>query len=326
LAVLYSATRSEQTLSERIENALGKWSIPVYAAFGAYYLCAILLPLLDLEKFSHAVFFDTAPTTFYFTVFFLFSAFFSAKGIQSIGRIADLCLFLFLIPFFALIVMSLTETDFSHLLPLFGTDFSQIKLGIRNTSPHFSDVALLLPLLANCRFQSPKHKTNLSHETTKGDKLVLLGYVAGALFTMLFLAVFYAIFSALAPREHYAFSKIAQYFPALEVIGRIDFLFIYLLTIVLFFYTCLPIHYTIGCTAKILKVQRRSWISAVLHIFLFLFVLFCNRFYNTFYGIIAGKLAPVFWVVSDMLPLFLLFLPKPNTPNVKKHKKETAHA
>lgn len=355
IAVLFAATRSEKTLAERIDTALGKWSCILYVLFAIYYVFAALLPILDLEKFVYAAFFDTAPTAFYFATFFLFSAFFAAKGIKSVGRVADLCIFLFLLPFLALIIMSLTETDFSHLLPLFGTKFSSVLRGVRDTSPHFSDVALLLPLIINCRFGEAKHtksaaktarpanadstKNTKSTDNAKGGKPIMLGYAVGATLTLLFFAVFYSIFSSIAPREHYAFSKIAQYFPALEVIGRVDLLFIYLLTVVLFFYTCLPVHYATGCIAKTLHVRRRTWISAVLNFSLFLFALFCNRFYNGFYAVIAGRLAPVFWFIADMLPLLLLFLPKNGKPDLarntpknsarsapKKPKKENANA
>ena len=70
VAVLYTATRSEKTLLQRCEIAFGKRSAIFYLFFAAYYLFAALLPLLDLEKFTYAVFFDTAPTVFYFAAFF----------------------------------------------------------------------------------------------------------------------------------------------------------------------------------------------------------------------------------------------------------------
>ena len=346
IAVLYAATRSEKTLCQRIDAALGKWSILVYLPFAAYYLFAALLPILDLEKFAYAAFFDTAPTTFYFATFFLFSGFFVAKGVKTIGRSADLCLFLFLLPFFALIIMSLTAADFSHLLPFFGTDFSDVLLGVRNTSPHFSDVALLLPLIANCRFSHGEATQKETRSTAGGDtdnakggKPILLGYAVGGVFTLLLLATFYAVYSAIAPREHYAFAKIAQFFPALEIVGRVDLLFVYLLTVALLFYTCLPVHYATGCIAKSLRVTRRTWISAFINFALFLFALFGNRLYDAYYAVISTRLAPVFWFVADMLPLLLLFLPKNGKPDfppdapeknarsaMKTPKKEKKHA
>lgn len=301
LAVLWSATSSERTLRERLESALGKGVFVLYIFYALYFLFSAILPLLDFEKFVYAVFFDTAPTTFSFAFFFFFSAYACTKGIKAVGRSADLCLFLFLFPFLALLIMAFVASDFSHLLPLFGTDFSSAMGGFTRTAPHFSDVALLLPLLINCRFK-------------KGDGVkVVTGYWTGCLFTALFLATFFAVYSSIAPREHYAFSKIAQYFPALSIVGRVDLIFVYLLSVVLLFYTCLPLQYTTGLVARTIGIKRKTWISALLNFSLFLAILFWNKHYDAFYEIIGGKLFPVFWLFSTLLPPFLLFLPK-NSP------------
>ncbi|MBQ9713901.1 MAG: GerAB/ArcD/ProY family transporter [Clostridia bacterium] len=314
LAVLYAATRSNQTLCERLENALGKGVLWIYIPFTAYYLLAGVLPLLDLEKFIYASFYDTAPTAFSFAAFFLFSAYFCTKGIKTLGRFSDLCLLLFLLPFIALIILSFSEADFTHLLPFFNTDFRQSAEAIRYATPHFSDVALLLPLLANCKFEKS--------ETGKDAKKIFIGYAVGALFSLLLFAVFYAVYSSIAPNEHYAFAKIAQYFSALDVLGRIDLLLVYLLTVILFVYTCLPFQYATGLFAKTLGVTRRTWISAILNLALFFFTLYFNRYYNTIYTLISNRLAPVFWLFADILPLFLLLLPLKKTTK----RKESSHA
>ena len=316
LGVLYAVSRSEKPLAERLQTLLGKGAIVLYVLYALYFLFALVLPLFDLEKFVYAAFFDTAPTTFAFFVFFFLSAFIATKGIKAVGRCADLCLFLFLLPFLALILMSLVEADFSHLLPLFGTKFEHVGKAFFRTTPHFSDAILLLPLIANLRYK-------------EGDgKKIMLGYGGGALFTLLFLAVFFSIFSSIAPREHYAFLKIAQYFPALAVVGRIDLVFVYFLSVVLLFYTCLPLHYSVLLTAKTFKTEKRVWIAAAFSLALLIAVFFLNKYYNTIYTLISGKLSPVFLVFADMLPLFCLFLPteKPKPyPTLYKRKKENSH-
>lgn len=297
LGLLYALSLSKKTLAQRLEEKLGKGLIFFYILYALYFLFAAALPLLDLEKFVYAAFFDTAPTTFSFYVFFFLSAFIATKGIKAVGRCADLCLFLFLIPFLALLGMSLVEADFSHLLPLFGTEFSQIGIGFFRTTPHFSDAVLLLPLLMKLEYK-------------EGDgKKIMLGYGAGGVLTLLFLAVFYSIFSSLAPREHYAFAKIAQYFPALSVVGRIDLVFVYFLSVVLLFYTCLPIQYCTQYIGEIFRAKRLTLISAILNIALLIALLFFNKYYNAIYAMVSGKLFPVFWLVADLLPLFCLFLP-----------------
>ena len=175
-----------------------------------------------------------------------------------------------------------------------------------HTTPHFSDAIFLLPLIA-------------SNPISKSDaKKIAIGYTAGALFTLLFLAVFFGTFSAIAPREHYAFAKIAQYFPALSVVGRIDLIFIYLLTIVLLFYTCLPLQYATDLLSKIFHTNRRVWISATLSLLAFLFILFANHFYNSIYTAIT-RWSIVFWLFADLSIIPLLLLPK--IP-----KKESFHA
>ncbi len=308
LGLLYAASQSEKTLLERLQAKLGRGIIVVYILYALYFLYAAILPVLDAEKFVYAAFFDTAPTTFSFGVFFFLLAFVCAKGLKSLGRCADLCLLLFLLPFLALIGMGLFETDFSRLLPFFGTDFKGISQAFTRTTPHFADAILLLPLIANYRYK-------------EGDGVkIMSGYFSGAVMTLLFFAVFFGIYSTLSPREHYAFFKIAQYFPALDVIGRLDLIFVYLLTVVLLFYNCLPFLYATEFTARIFRTNRKMLFSGIFSVAALLFVLFVNRFYNSFYSFISGKSAPIFWIVADMVPLFCLLLPK------STKKKEVARA
>lgn len=311
IALLYAASRSEKTLIERFNKKLGKVAIVFYALYAVYFLFFALLPLLDLEKFVYAVFYDTSPTLFSFAFFFIFAAFLASKGVKSLGRIADLALFLFLVPFFALLFMALVEAKFTNLLPLFEQKFQGTVSAFTYTKPHFSDIALLLPLIGNLRF-----------EKKDGVKIVS-GYLVGAAFTLLFLAVFYGLYSTIASREHYAFAKIAQYFPALSVIGRVDLLFVYMLCITLFFYVATPLQYVVDFSSRATGMKSKWQISAIVCLATFFFVLFFNKYYDTLYAIFCEKLFFIY-IIFELIPLVLLFLPKtePNQPPVKKEKKE----
>ena len=309
LAVLFAACGSEKTLFERLETSLGKGASLVYFFLTAYFVFSALLPLLDLEKFVYAAFFDTAPTSFSFAMFFLLSAFICMKGLKTVGRSADLCLFLFLIPFLALLGMALSATDFTRLLPLFGTKLGDSMYAFTRTSPHFSDVLFLLPLIGNYR-----HK--------KGDiPKIMTGYSVGAFLTLLFLAVFFGLFSSIAAREHYAFSKISQYFPGLKITGRFDLVFIYALTVVLLFYTCIPLQYATALFCRGIGTDKKLLPSAILNTALFFFVLFFNRKYNAFYALISGSLFWIFWLVAAMLPLFFLL---PSSHPIKHEENDHA--
>lgn len=309
LGILYAASRSEKSILERLQERLGKWIIPLFILYAVYFLFAAILPLLDLEKFVYAAFFDTAPTAFSFGAFFILLGFFCTKGMKALGRCADLCLFFFLVPFLALMLMAFFEADFTRLLPFFGTDIEGISQAVIHTTPHFSDAVLLLPLIVNLKYK-------------EGDGVkIMSGYWTGAILTLLFFAIFFSVFSTLAPREHYAFLKIAQYFPALDIIGRIDLVFIYLLSVILLFYTCTPILYSVELSSRLFKTNRKTVLSGIISVVAFLFVLFANRHYNVFYNVIGGKLAPIFWLIAYLLPLSLLLLRKPST-----NRKEISHA
>jgi hypothetical protein len=125
-------------------------------------------------------------------------------------------------------------------------------------------------------------------------------------------------------REHNAFSKIAEYFPALDTIGRIDLLFVYLLTVVLIFFTCLPLAYVTDFSCRLLGTERKSLFSAFLNLGLLFFLLYGNRHYNAIYTLISRKSPFVFWFIADMVPLLLLFLPK--STKTKPKNKERIYA
>ena len=312
-ALIFVASRLDKPLFQVLEERIGKWAFVFYIAYAIYFLFAAVLPLLDLEKFIYAIFYDTSPTFFAFAFFFLFSAFVCTKGIKSLGRFADLSLFLFLLPFFALLLMSIAEADATNLLPFFERKFGDTMYAMSYTSPHFSDVALLLPFIGNLRYKK------------NDNKKILIGYGAGAAFTLLFLGVFYGLYSSIAAREHYAFAKIAQYFPALTVIGRVDLLFVYALTIVLFVFASTPLFCSVDCVCKVARTRRRTLFSAILNISAFVFVLFGNRHYDFLYALFGRGLFPVFWAFSIVIPLCALFLLiKPKTQ--KQPKKETTYA
>ena len=297
---LFLLSRLGKPLVEVIEERLGVWKWAVYIPYALFFLFFAVLPLLDLEKFVYAVFYDTPPTLFTFLFFFPVAGFICAKGIKTLGRFSDIALFLFLLPFIGLIVFSIEEADISGLLPLFEQPATSLFTAWRNTLPHFSDFVLLLPLISRIKPQKPD------------SKKILVGYGAGCIFTLLFLTIFYALFSTIAFKQHYAFSKIAQYFPVLATVGRIDLLLVYILCILLFFYTALPLFYAVDCLATPSAISRKSLLSAITCFGFFLFTLFCNRYYNSLYYLYTQKLFWIF-ILFSFLPLFAL-------PFIKRNK------
>lgn len=316
-ALLYACSKSDEPLFFRILRLPAPFRISIFVAFAAYFVFSDLFPLLDMERFVYTTFFDTAPAVSAFLPFFLLSAFICVKDVKAIGRSADLCMPIFLFSFFTLLFMAIGQADFSELFPLFGTSFSSNLKGFYHSFVHFSDVATILPLLCAYRYE-------------KGDgKKIAASYAGGGAFVLLFLAVFYGVFGVLAPRETYAFDKIARYFSALDVVGRVDLLLVYAITIVLLYAYALPLQLSVVCLCAAFSARgkRRLVFSLSINGAMLLFVLFCTRYYNAFYAFVTYRAFWVFPLFSVVLPLCVpLLSSKQNQARRKDEAKKTSDA
>ena len=95
----------------------------------------------------------------------------------------------------------------------------------------------LYPLFFLGHFKYEKH----------GAAKVMLAYAAGTAVVLLFLAVFYGIFSDIALRQINTIAQISKYTTAFTSLGRIDLLFVYALSLVLSFAACLPMQLSVHC-------------------------------------------------------------------------------
>lgn len=320
LPLLLFAMRSKQSLWERVRLRFGRGAErALLLLVSAGLLLVSLLPLLDLEKYSHAAFSDTEPTFFAFAPFFLLSGFLCTKGIKAVGRSCDLAIALFFVPFVALLLMSVPQTDFSRILPLFEHSFSRSLQTFWHALPHCSGGILLLPLLCG-------------YEYKEGDcKKLLPAFGVGAALFLAFAAIFLGLYGSTAGREHYALSKIAQYFPALKTLGRVDLLLVYSVSVHLFFDTALPLQLAVDCVDRALGGRRKTLLSAMLNTALFFLVLFLNRHYDAIYSFCTHALPAAYLAFSLLLPLLvcLIFWKKEQNDggrDAMKAKKGAKHA
>lgn len=296
-ALVLFAKRSGSSPLGILEERWGATAARIFCGVYAVFLLAFAtLPLFDLEKFSHAAFSDTSPTFFIFTPFFFLSGFICAKELKSIGRIADISPVLFLLPLVGLFVFSVGQADFSRLLPVIEKPISVSLKGTWKTLPYFSGGALCLPVFGGYRYE-------------KGDaKKLLSAFGAGAFFSLLFFAVFFALFGQLGEKEHYAIMKIGQFFPALKFIGRVDLLLVYLFTIGLFYYTALPLQLFTEYFTRCFALKSKIPTAAILSVGLYLCVLFLNKYFVAIHRFFEQWLTPVFLVFALLVPIsFALF-------------------
>ena len=298
--LVWFAKRSGSSPMERLRQTLGNATARIFlGVYALFLLVYATLPLFDLERFSHAAFSDTSPTFFTFTPFFLLCGFLCAKGLKGVGRYADLSPVLCLFPLLLLLGMSAPQADFSRLLPVMEKPISVSLKAVWRLLPYFSVGGILLPLMGEYTY-------------SEGDEKKLLpAFGVGAILSLLFLATFFGVFGLLGETEKYAVIKIGQFFPALRFIGRVDLLVAYVLTVVLFFYTALPLQLSVECFCRCANLRGKAIPSAVLCVGAYFVLLFLNKYNNTIHNFFFTATPPVFLLFSVVVPwLFLAFLSK----------------
>ena len=298
-ALLFLMTRTDKTLFELIEGKFGSVTARIcYFILALYLLFSAFLPLVEHRVYVQNTMYDTLPSFWVFLPFFFFSCFAAAKGLQCVGRAADVSMPVFTVAFTLLLLMAVASTDFTSLLPLGHAPVSDILKGMTASFNWFSESAWLLFFLGRVKVEKRfLLKTSLS-------------FVGGGLIVLLFLAVFYGIFSTVAVREVYAIAKIARYYNALKTIGRVDYIFIYALMIVQLFALVVPLQLCVHALAESFHSEKYPLFSLIVNgVALLLAFSFCDRFLSI-ENFVNRYLFPIFllfaYLIPALCPLFLL--------------------
>ncbi len=287
------AMRKGESLYALLSNTFGKVaSIVILVILSIFYLYAGLLPLLEQRLFVQSVFYDTLPSLAAFAPFFVFSIYLCAKPLGSQGRVWDILGPLSVAGLAGVLILSVASTDPGALLPVGGGGFKGALKAFTVATGWFFDGAILLMLLGRVDYKKGT--------AWKGT----LFYLAGGLGVLAFLAVFYAVFQDMAAGQYFAIAKTSKYFSGITVLGRIDYVFIYMLSLVMAFWCTVPLQAGIDCYLQ--PFGRHRHLATILSVavnavFLVLLYLLDNRFGEVM-RFITG---PSFWI----FPAFCILLP-----------------
>lgn len=299
-------SRHNQTLYELLENTFGKIAAKiVMSVFSLFLLYAALLPLLEQKLFVQSVFYDTLPSNLAFAPFFLFAAYLCFQPLAAFGRTWDILAPLSVVGYLGIIVLSAGEASYGALLPVGASGATGILGGTAFTMSWFFDSALVLMLMG--RFE---YKKGLAWKSA-------VCYLIGGIAVIFFLAVYYGIFSEIAIRQLFAFSKISKYFSGITVLGRIDYLFIYSLALVMAFYCALPLQAGTQCLKDAFgESTTLKWCTAIgFNAAIFALSVISGFSFLTTLTLISKTLFWIFPVFCIALPLLALLLRRKREKN-----------
>ena len=291
-AVAYLSSRTDKTFFALLEGTLGKVGARIVAGlFAVFFLLAAFVPLYEQKLYVHATFYDTVPALYVFLPIVFFTVYAGAKSFTNIGRSADICAVIFALSYIFILAMSLGEVDFSNLLPIAKTGAASIFGGALKTAFRFVEPAYLLMFLGRFEYK-------------KGDAAkITLSYAAGALLTMLFLAVFYGIYADISASRQFAVSKTSLYFSAIDMIGRIDLIALYALEIVMLFSIVLNLQLAVYCLEKCTSFKSPEWLSLFVSALLTSIIFAFNNHFNAISVFFADWMWIVTLIFATLVPL-----------------------
>lgn len=235
-AVLFLSSKTDMTFYELTKRTIGTVGARIlFGLYALYFLLSSLLPVLEQNLLLRSAFYDTVPSLLISGTFYVLALYFCAKPLRCLGRCADVAVPLSLFALVALIGLSLSSADFGALSPALQSSPRTLLTAGSHALPRFAECAYPLFFLGRFRYE-------------KGLALkVTLSYLAGAALTLFFLCDFFAVYSVLSPRQSSAISKIGRYFSGIDTIGRIDLLFVYLLSFGMLFAILLPVRLSTEC-------------------------------------------------------------------------------
>ena len=298
-AVCYLCSKTDKTFFELLENTFGNIVARIiYGLLAAYFTFSTVLPMMEQKLYVGQIFYDTVPSLLVFLPFFVFSVYAGCKELKNIGRCADIALPIFVTVFTIVLFMSFSAVDLTNLLPILKSPAKKIFDGALGSFFRFVEPSFLLIFMGHFKYK-------------KGDAAkITLSYAGGGLIVILFAAVFYSIYGVISPSRDFAISKIALFFPAIELIGRIDLIALYFLEVAMLFALVINIQFAVYCLKKCTGLQMGGIWSLVVNVVLLVLVIVLDSLFSGLIGFYSKWVWIVTAVFATALPLLAWTLKK----------------
>lgn len=300
--ILYMANKFEgMTIFEIVETNFGNAGKFIFSfAFLLFFISKSYIPLVEHRNFIEVALYETTPALWIFLPVFIFSAFFSYKGLRGAARTADVTIWFTAVGIIILMSLSVASSDFSNLFPLIDVPFKSIAKGSRDVSLWFFDSPYLLFCLGHFK---PEKK-----QTAK---------IAGAYFGFAAIAIVYMLilqceFGNLTERQFFSPIKMGKFNVSSANIGRVDYIAVSAIIFSCVFGCALPLVFATICLEKCFPFKHKFLPCVIVNAFMGITVMFTDNYYFTARQIFRDYITPIF-VCFSLLPLISVFLKSDKT-------------
>ncbi len=310
IALIYLCKLAKTNFYGMLEEVFGKIGAKaIIGLYFVYFMLKAILPINEQKDYVEFTLYTLLPNTFYFLPFFIVALYCCSKKLRVIGRVADIMWIITLIGISLLFVLSISNADFSAILPIGARGIGNIFLGSFKGVSWFGDSLYLLFFAGEFAFQK------------KDGIKILLSYIAGILIVLLFMVIFYCIFTSIAHRQRFALTEISKYTTVINNTGRFDYIGILMLLLSNFFALSTPIYFGAKSLEYICEFKK-SWIApAIVVTIQFIISIFLYQYYFSIEKFIVNYASFYLVLMANVLPVFTLLLTIKRKKAIKKEEK-----
>ena len=266
--LLFVSKKTNKTYYEMLVSVFGKGvSKAICLLYAIFFMFKSVVPIIEQKDYIDATLYISMPSTIYFLAFFIVAFYLCTKKLRILGRLADILFAFTLFGYIMLITLSINNVDASAVLPIGVNGASKIFSGSYNTFAWFGDAVYMMFFIGN--FKHEKH-----------DGLKIIGsYLINAIMIILFLMVFYCIFTSIAFRQRFALTEIAKYTTVISNTGRFDYFAIVSLLFSCIISASLPLFFASKIIEQVFEIKSKYIAPFIVVALSLIFIWIFNGYY-----------------------------------------------
>lgn len=268
----------------------------VYVIYAVYFFLKSLLPIIEQKEYIELSLYLNNPSFLYFAPLIIVCFYICLKHLRILGRVSDILWWISLVGIFFVLGLSISNVDFSAILPIGAQGFNSIFKGSYTTLNWFGDAVYLL-------FFAGK----FSYEKKDGIKIGL-SYFTACFFAFLFIFFFYGIFTSVAFRQRYSLTEISKYSTVINSVGRFDYIGIFCIIISSVFAVSLPIYFCCYTLSKVFSLKKRWVIPIIVNTLAFGLIQVLGEYVYSIEKFMLNYANIFFFVMGNVLPILTIFL------------------
>ena len=267
LILFVSEKKQCQTLYNTLDSSYGKVGAKIiYALLAVYFLIKSVVPIFEHKAYVESTLYEMMPHGVIFFTFFIVSTYLCLKGLKTLGRCADIAIWITAAGLIVGLFLSVGYADYSNILPIFQKPAYKLVNASLGTLMWHGDAMYMFLMIGHFRPEK-LYKTKIT-----------ASYFAGTLVATFCIVTFYGVYGAIAASQNYAFSAVSVFSVIVTNIGRFDFISVFLVLFSQVFSIALPLVMATKCLERVFSTKR-----SILHAFIIngivviLTILFSNQ-------------------------------------------------